>query len=79
LANEKIRSQRPPIAAGFRGGRSRSVKSHHITYEKPQYTIQVMGELHLKYNYVQLKLSVNTIKCEITLDLILYIFQPALA
>jgi len=27
---------------------------------------------------VQLKLSVN-VQCEITLDLILYIFQPALA
>jgi hypothetical protein len=39
LANEKIRSWCRPIAAGFRGGRSRSVKSHYITYEKPQYTI----------------------------------------
>jgi hypothetical protein len=42
LANEKIRSRRRPIAAGFRGGRSRSVKSHYITYEKPRYTIYVM-------------------------------------
>ncbi len=39
LANEKIRSRGRPIAAGFRGGRSRSVKSHYITYEKPQYTV----------------------------------------
>jgi hypothetical protein len=39
LANEIIRSRRRPIAAGFRGGRSRSVKSHYITYEKPQNTI----------------------------------------
>jgi hypothetical protein len=39
LANEKIRSRGRPMAAGFRGGRSRSVKSHYITYEKPQYTI----------------------------------------
>jgi hypothetical protein len=37
-----IRSWRRSIAAGFRGGRSRSVKSHYITYEKPQYTIKVM-------------------------------------
>jgi len=42
LANKKIRSRRRPIAAGSRGGRSRSVKSHYKTYEKPQYTIQVM-------------------------------------
>jgi len=42
LANEKIRSRHRPIAAGCRVGRSRSVKSHYITYEKPQYTIQVM-------------------------------------
>jgi hypothetical protein len=39
LANEKIRSRCRPIAAGFRGGWSRSVKSHYITYDKPQYTI----------------------------------------
>jgi hypothetical protein len=39
LANEKIRSRRRPIAAGYKGGRSRSVKSHYKTYEKPQYTI----------------------------------------
>jgi hypothetical protein len=39
LANEKIRSRGWPIAAESRGGRSRSVKSHYITYEKPQYTI----------------------------------------
>jgi hypothetical protein len=39
LANEKIRSRRRPIAAGSRGGRTRSVKSHYKTYEKPQYTI----------------------------------------
>jgi len=39
LANEKIRSRHRPIAAGCRVGRSRSVKSHYITYEKPQYTI----------------------------------------
>jgi hypothetical protein len=39
FANEKIRSRRWPIAAGSSGGRSRSVKSHKITYEKPQYTI----------------------------------------
>ncbi len=39
LANEKIGSRHCPIAAGFRGERSRSVKSHYITYEKPQYTI----------------------------------------
>jgi hypothetical protein len=32
LANEKIRSWHRPIAAGSRGGRSRSVKSHYITY-----------------------------------------------
>jgi hypothetical protein len=42
LANEKIRSRRRPIAAGYRGGRSRSVKSHYKAYEKPQYTIKVM-------------------------------------
>jgi hypothetical protein len=34
LANEKIRTRRRPIAAGFRGGRSRSVKSHYKTCEK---------------------------------------------
>jgi hypothetical protein len=39
LINEKIRSWHRPIAAGSRGGRSRSEKSHYITYEKPQYTI----------------------------------------
>jgi hypothetical protein len=39
IAWPKIRSRRRPIAAGFRGGRSRGVKSHYITYEKPQYTI----------------------------------------
>ncbi len=39
LANEKIRSRGRPIAAGSRGERPRSVKSHYITYEKPQYTI----------------------------------------
>jgi hypothetical protein len=39
LANEKIRSRRRPISAGFRGRRSRSVKSHYITHEKLQYTI----------------------------------------
>jgi hypothetical protein len=39
LVNEKIRSWRWPIAAGYRGGRSRSAKSHYKTCEKPQYTI----------------------------------------
>jgi hypothetical protein len=39
LANEKIRSRCRPIAAGCRIGRSKSVKSHNKTYEKPQYTI----------------------------------------
>ncbi len=39
FANEKIRSRHRPIAAGSRGGGSRGVKSHYITYEKPQYTI----------------------------------------
>jgi len=39
LSNEKIRCRRRPIAAGSRGGKSKSVKSHYIKYEKPQYTI----------------------------------------
>jgi hypothetical protein len=39
LSNEKIRCRHRPIAAGSRGGRSKSVKSHYIKYEKPQYTI----------------------------------------
>jgi hypothetical protein len=42
LSNEKIITRRQPIAAGSRGGRLRSVKSHYKTYEKPQYTIQTM-------------------------------------
>jgi hypothetical protein len=39
LSNKKIRSRHRPIAARSRGGRSRSVKSHYIKYEKPQFTI----------------------------------------